>query len=67
MAAQPPLDTQQFPETAAFLKWYEARKAAGLVDVKFCPANVEDATSESFFGEVNKAINAETIDDPEFF
>jgi hypothetical protein len=56
---------QSSPETARFLAWYEAEKKNGLVDVKFCLGSVHDATVELVFAEVNRAIAAETVDDPE--
>jgi len=60
------IDSKQFPATAEFLAWYEGEKAsAGLLDIQFCPANVENATADSFFSEVNRALAAETVNDSE--
>ena len=56
-----------YPETAKFLAWYESAKKRGLKDVKFCPRNVDGATVESFFAEVNTAMNAATVKHPDFF
>lgn len=54
-------------ETAKFLSWYEAEKAKGLVDVKFFPKNLDQATVESVFAEVNTIIKAESVKDEEVF
>ena len=58
---------QNYPQTEEFLAWYEAEKTKGLLDVKFFPKNVQGATVESFFAEVNEAIKAPTVQRPEFF
>jgi hypothetical protein len=58
------VDPELYPETTKFLSWYEGEKAKGLVDLKFFPANTSDSTAETFFEEVNRAINAEDIADP---
>jgi len=65
MSTALPFNPKQSPETARFVTWYEAEKQKGLVDIKFCPRDVQDATVELFLGEVNRAIAAETVDDPE--
>jgi hypothetical protein len=62
-----PENKQNSPQTAEFLAWYEKEKAKGLVDVKFCPKNVQGATVESFFAEVNEAIKAQSVQRSEFF
>jgi len=54
----------KYPETERFQAWYEEQKTKGLRDVKFCPNNTEGATVESFFAEVNMAINAESVEAP---
>jgi hypothetical protein len=61
------LDEKQFPDTARFMASYAAEKARGLIDVKFCPGNVENATIENFFAEANKAVESESVNDAEFF
>lgn len=41
-------------ETAKFLRWYEAEKQKGLVDIHFFPGNITSTTTqEDFFREVN--------------
>ena len=67
MTATNVLDPKLFPETAKFQGWLASQREEGLVDVKFYPSKVEDATIESFFAEVNGIIRAEAIDDTEFF
>lgn len=56
-----------YPETTWFLEWYSREKKKGLQDVKFFPRNVEGATVESFFKEVNEAIRAKPAQHHEFF
>lgn len=65
MTSAAPFNPKQSPEAARFLTWFEAEKKNGLVDVKFCPGNVQDSTAELFFAEVNRAIAAESVNDPE--
>lgn len=55
------------PETAKFLAWFEGAKKRGLMDVKFYARNVEGATVESFFSEVNMAMHSERVNRPDFF
>lgn len=62
-----PENKQNSPQTAEFLAWYEKEKARGLVDIKFCPKNVQGATVESFLAEVNEAIKAQAVQRPEVF
>jgi len=52
-------EAERYPETAKFLVWYEKERQAGLVDVKFFPKDIAEATTESFFAEVNEALSAE--------
>lgn len=50
-------------ETNRFLEWYEIEKFKGLIDIKFVPRDLKGSTVESFFEEVNRAINGEVIHD----
>lgn len=56
------LDPKEFPETTRFAKWHATEVQTNeLRDVKFFaakPAHTESTTLESFFGEVNDAIEA---------
>lgn len=65
--APPTLDASNFPETSKFLKWYEDEQSKGLQDIKFSAGNLEGATLETFFSEVNEALNAETVPDNDLF
>lgn len=55
------------PHTAKFLEWYRSEKSKGLVDAKFFTGDVQNSTPESFFAEVNEMIEAESVNDPDFF
>ncbi len=48
-------------ETERFLSWHEQEQAKGLVDIKFFTSDVSSVTSESFFGEANQMVLAESI------
>lgn len=53
------------PETKKFMAWYEDQRANhGLIDVKFITANLDGATVELFFAEVNQALAAKDMADP---
>ncbi len=49
-----PVNTTKVQEE--YLAWYESEKKAGLVDIKFFPGDVSQATVDSFIEESN-AIN----------
>lgn len=63
----PSLDVTAFPQTAKFMDWYRSEQSKGLVDIKFFTTDVEDATLETFFGEVNAALIAKPVVHPDFF
>ena len=54
-------------EIQKFQAWYEAEKKNGLKDIKFYTRGIDKTNEENFFAEVNRAIRAETLTDPEFF
>lgn len=60
----PGLDATVFPNTAKFMDWYQGQqKSRHLTDIKFFTGNVSGATLESFFGEVNDALSADSVPD----
>jgi len=58
-------NTVKSTETECFAAWHASEKEKGLVDVKFCTGNVQHSTVESFCAEVNRAIAAKTVNDPD--
>lgn len=60
-------DADAFPEAAKFSAWYKRETQAGMFDIKFFTGDLSDATLESFFKEVNQAIEAPTVADPDIF
>jgi hypothetical protein len=68
MSSQPtPVAVPALTETEKFLAWYAAEKKNGLKDIKFYTSGIDKATQELFFAEFNRAINAEKLDNPDFF
>lgn len=55
------------PETAELLRWVEAERNKGLVDIKFLKKNTNDSTVESFCAEVNQMLRAPSVHDTELF
>jgi len=48
-------------EQEKFLAWHEQEVANGLVDIKFCTADLSKITSSSFYSEANQMNCAEGI------
>lgn len=61
------LDPKAYPQTAKFMEWYRNEQSKGLVDIKFFTTDLDDATLEVFYGEVNAALIAKPVARPDFF
>lgn len=61
------LNKELFPHTNKFMDWYKKEVDKGLVDIKFVTSVNDDTTLESFFSEVNEAIESPSVTDLNIF
>ena len=52
-----------FPQTAELQRRIDAERKNGLTDVKFFACRSDDATVESFCGEVNQLLRSPLVSD----
>lgn len=58
----PTRSDKAFPQTAELERWVDSQRKEGLVDVKFF-SRCDDATVESFCGEVNAMLKSPIVAD----
>ena len=56
-------NVNSFPQTAELKNWIVAQIHKGLVDVKFFARRNDDATVESFCGELNQMLKSPVVPD----
>lgn len=59
---KPTVNDKSFPQTAELVRWVDSQRKDGLVDVKFF-SRCDDATVESFCGEVNAMLKSPIVSD----
>lgn len=57
------VNEKSFPQTAKLQRWVANERRAGLTDVKFFARRNDDATVESFCGEVNQLLESPIVQD----
>lgn len=61
------INAETAPQTAHLLRWVEAERKKGLVDIKFLKKDTATSTVESFCAEVNAMLQAPVLEDSDLF